>query len=188
MIETDRFVLRPFELSDIDIVFKIYSDAEIMEYLPVPVMDFDTAQRHLDRIIACWKAIPQVNYEFAVVDKQTNEKIGRAEITRNYPERSVMIGWILLKSAWGRGYATQIAKALIEHCFCKLNVHRVYARCHPDNIGSWRVMEKCGMRREARYIKKCRYEKSDGIRWEDEFEYAILDSEFSKKFDLDGIE
>ena len=174
MIETKRLVLRPFDRGDLDIILKLYGDEEIMEYMPFPVMDREMAQQLLDRNIAGWEADPQVNYEMAVVCRETNEKIGRAEITRNDSDESAMIGWMLVRSAWGKGYATEIAKALIGFCFDELRVHRVYALCHPANTASWKVMEKCGMRREAHYIQKCRYIKADGVRWEDELEYAIL--------------
>ena len=145
-----------------------------MAYMPIPVLDKETAQKLLTRFTAGWKDVPQINYEMAVVCKETNEKVGRAEITRHYAEESAMIGWMLIKSAWGRGLATEIAKALIEYCFEELQVHRVFALCHPDNTASWKVMEKCGMHREAHYIQKCKYVKADGVHWEDELEYALI--------------
>ena len=174
MIETKRLLLRPFDCNDLDIIIKIYSDEEIMKYVPFPVMDQEMAQHQLDKNVAGWEVSPQINYEMAVVCKETNEKIGRAEITRNYPEESAMIGWMLIKSAWGKGFASEIADALIGYCFNELQVHRVYALCHPDNTASWKVMEKCGMRKEAHFIQRCRYTKADGIRWEDELEYAVI--------------
>ena len=174
MIETERLILRPFNCDDLDIIVKLYSDEEIMEYMPLPVLDEETAQKLLNRFAAGWKDTPQIHYEMAVVRRETNEKIGRAEITRNVSEESAMIGWMLVKSAWGKGYATEIAKALIEYCFRELEVHRVYALCHPDNTASWKVMEKCGMHREAHYIQKCKYVKAGKVRWEDELEYALI--------------
>ena len=174
MIETKRLTLRPFNGDDLDIIAKLYSDEEIMAYMPIPVLDKETAQKLLTRFTAGWKDVPQINYEMAVVCKETNEKVGRAEITRHYAEESAMIGWMLIKSAWGRGLAKEIAKALIEYCFEELQVHRVFALCHPDNTASWKVMEKCGMHREAHYIQKCKYVKADGVHWEDELEYALI--------------
>ena len=174
MIETKRLTLRPFECSDLDIIIKLYGDEEIMEYMPFPVMNQEMAQQLLDKNVAGWEATPQIHYEMAVICKETGEKIGRAEITRNYFEESAMIGWMLIKSAWGMGYATEIANALIRYCFDELQVHRVYALCHPKNTASWKVMEKCGMHQEAHYIQKCRYDKADGVRWEDELEYAAI--------------
>ena len=52
-----------------------------------------------------------------------------------------------------------------------------FALCNPKNVGSWRVLEKCNMRREAHFIQKCKYVKGGNITWEDELEYAILESE-----------
>ena len=133
MIETKRLILRPFGENDLDIVMGLYSDEEIMRYMPFPVMDREMAQHQLDKNVTGWDIIPQINYEMVVVCKETNRKIGRAEITRNYSEESAMIGWMLVKSAWGKGYATEIANALIEYCFNELKIHRVYGLCHPDN-------------------------------------------------------
>lgn len=174
MIETKRLLLRPFDCNDLDIIMNLYSDEEIMRYMPLPVMDREMVQHQLDKNVAGWKVSPQINYEMAVICKDTSGKIGRAEITRNYSEESAMIGWMLIKSAWCKGYATEIANALVDYCFNELKVHRVYGLCHPENTASWKVMEKCGMHKEAHYIKKCKYTKADGIRWEDELEYAIL--------------
>ena len=174
VIETKRLMLRPFDRNDLDIITRLYSDAEIMEYMPFPVMDREMARELLDRNVAGWTVTPQVHYEMAVVCRDTGEKLGRAEITRYHSEESAMIGWMLIKSAWGKGCATEIAEALIDCCFRELRVHRVFARCHPDNIASWRVMEKCGMRREAHFVQKCKYTKADGVRWEDELEYALI--------------
>ena len=179
MIETERLILRPFERGDLDIVLELYSDEEIMKYMPFPVADHEMARQLLERFAAGWKVTPQINYEMAVVCKETNEKIGRAEITRNYSEESAMIGWMLVKNAWGKGFASEIADAQIEYCFKELKVHRVYALCHPDNTASWKVMEKCGMHKEAHYIQKCRYNKADGVRWEDELEYAVVRTDVS---------
>ena len=174
MIETKRLVLRPFDCNDLDIIMELYSDEEIMKYMPDPVMDMAMAQDRLDKNVAGWKENPQISYEMAVVRKDSGEKIGRAEMVRDHSEDSAMIGCLLLKSEWGKGYASEIMNALIDYCFNVLQVHRVYGLCHPDNTGSWKTMEKCGMRREAHFIQKRRYTKADGMRWEDELEYAII--------------
>ncbi len=174
MIESKRLILRPFDCNDLDIIMGIYSDEEIMKYMPDPVMDKEMAQNRLDKNVAGWEVTPQISYEMAIILKDTNEKIGRAEIIREYSEDSAMIGCLLLKSEWGKGYATEIGNALIDYCFNELQVHRVYGLCHPDNTGSWKTMEKCGMHKEAHFIQKRKYTKADGIRWEDELEYAII--------------
>ncbi|WP_125144444.1 GNAT family N-acetyltransferase [Clostridium transplantifaecale] len=179
MTETERLILimRPFNKDDLDIIMGLYSNDEIMRYMPGDVMDADKAQMHLDKVAGDWEETPQVNFEMAVIIKDNQEKIGRSRIHLDYETDTAMIGWLLLKKEWGKGYASEMTRALIDYSFDVLNVHRVCALCHPENIASWKALEKCGMRREAYYRQKCRYVKNDNIIWEDELEYAILKTE-----------
>ncbi|MED4035918.1 GNAT family N-acetyltransferase [Niallia taxi] len=177
MIETERLTLRPFNENDLDIIMNLYSNEEIMRYMPNDVMSAERAQKHLNKVVSDWEGKPQVNFEMAVISKNDQEKIGRSRIHLNYETDTAMIGWLLLKQGWGKGYATEMTRALIDYSFDVLNVHRVCALCNPKNVGSWRVLEKCNMRREAHFIQKCKYVKGGNITWEDELEYAILESE-----------
>ncbi|MFT4107024.1 MAG: GNAT family N-acetyltransferase [Lacrimispora sp.] len=177
MIETERLIMRPFNQDDLDIIIGLYSNEEIMRYMPNDVMNAEKAQKHLNKIICDWEEKPQVNFEMAVILKDNQEKIGRSRIHLDYENDTAIIGWLLLEKNWGKGYATEMTRALIDYSFDVLNVHRVCALCHPKNIGSWRVLEKCNMRREAHFIQKCKYIKDNNIIWEDELEYAILKSE-----------
>lgn len=89
-----------------------------------------------------------------------------------------MIGMLLVQECWGKHYASEIAEALICYSFKDLCLHRVNAVCSPDNTASWRMLEKCGMRREALLLQKCRYVKKGIVSWHDELEYAMLASEY----------
>jgi RimJ/RimL family protein N-acetyltransferase len=62
--------------------------------------------------------------------------------------RQAVVGYLLARDAWGRGYATEALGAMRDLA-AGLGLHRLYAVCHFDNRASWRVMEKCGFRREA---------------------------------------
>ena len=176
MLETERLILRPFEEGDLDIIYRVYSDEEILRYSPFDPVDEQGAQALLDRFLRGWKEDPVTEREMAVIEKESGEKIGRCHIQLG-PEESAMIGWFLVREAWGKGYATEMTEALLDCCFGKLKLHRVRAICNPGNPASFHVMEKCGMRREGHYRKKCRYVKSGIVSWEDEFEYAILAEE-----------
>ncbi|WP_333648812.1 GNAT family N-acetyltransferase [Lacrimispora sp.] len=177
MIETERLIMRPFHEDDLDIIMGLYSSEEIMRYMPNDVMNVEGAQKHLNNVIRDWEEKPQLNFEMAVILKCNQKKIGRSRIHLDYENDTAMIGWLLLKKDWGKGYATEMTRALIDYSFDVLNVHRVCALCHPENIGSWRVLEKCNMRREAHFIQKCKYIKDGNTIWEDELEYAMLESE-----------
>lgn len=177
MIETERLCIKPFCEDDADIIFKLYSDKEIMRYMPNDYMNEETAEKHLKKIVEAWKEIPLTDCEMLVLTKQDGEKIGRCRIHIDEDAESAMIGWLLLKNEWNKGYATEITKALLNYCFDILNIRRVCALCHPNNIASWKVLEKCGMRRKAHYKEKCRYIKNGIESWQDELEYAILNTE-----------
>lgn len=175
-IETERLVLRPFEEGDLDIIFRIYGDPEILRYAPFDPVDRKGAKELLDRLVRGWRKEPVTDREMAVILKENGKKIGRCHIGLE-PEESAMIGWFLVQEEWGKGLATEITEALLDCCFQELKLHRVRALCNPDNLASWRVMEKCGMRREGHYRKKCQYVKNGVVSWVDELEYGILSEE-----------
>ncbi|PJM78578.1 N-acetyltransferase [Bifidobacterium scaligerum] len=180
MLETQRLIMRPFTLDDADIITALYGDPDIMTFMPCGRLMEEEIRAHVEQVVSDWDELPQVNYEMAVIAKADSRKIGRARIHMDYENDTAMLGWLLVRPEWGRGYATEITRSLLEYCFDTMHIHRVCALCHPDNIGSWKVMEKCGLRREAHYVKKVKYVGKDGTHWEDELEYAMLREEFRR--------
>ena len=181
MMETKRLFLRPFGKDDFEIIYQIYGDAEIMEYTPFDPLTREGAEKHLQKIMAGWEKDPVLDHEFAIIVKETGEKIGRCHVQIDEETDSAMIGWMLLKKEWGKGYATEMTEALLEYAFEGLKVHRVYALCNPANEKSWRVLEKFGLRREAHFQEKCRYTKNGKTFWQDELVYALLSAEYKKE-------
>ena len=177
-IVTERLVLRPFNEADLGLLNSLYSDPAIMEYMPFDCEDMEASKAHLERIIADWKAVPVLNHEFAVLKKDTGDKIGRCHIQIDTSTNTGMIGWLLKESEWGKGFATEITRALIDHSFSVIKLHRVNALCNPDNKASRTVLEKF-MRLEAHYVQKVRYTKNGVESWKDELEYALLKSEYA---------
>jgi RimJ/RimL family protein N-acetyltransferase len=88
------------------------------------------------------------------------------------------IGWALHRTYHGKGYASEAASALLRYGFEELRLHRIIATCQPENIASWRVMEKIGLRREG-FFQKCIY-RDDGTWW-DEYFYALLEEEWFQR-------
>lgn len=178
MIETERLILRPFGYGDLELIYRLYSDGEILRYTPFDRMSRQEADAHLQTVIRDWNTNPRLSYEMAVIQKETGEKIGRAHILIDPDTDTGMIGGLLLQEHWGRHYANEMAEALIRYCFLELRLHRVNAVCNPENIASWKMLERVGMRREAYMKQKCRYVKNGDVSWHDELEYAMLASEF----------
>ena len=179
IISTERLILRPFCQDDLELIRRLYCDEEVLKYTPFDTMSAEETERHLESIIREWGQPPRYNYEMAVLLKDTGERIGRTHIEVDRDTDTGMIGWLLTPEHWGQGYAEEITRPLIDYCFDTLRLHRVNAVCNPENAASWHVLEKCGMRREACYLKKCRYVKHGITRWENELEYALLSSEWS---------
>jgi RimJ/RimL family protein N-acetyltransferase len=86
-----------------------------------------------------------------------------------------LLGYLIDPAHAGNGYATEIAGALLDLAFTELGLHRVTAGCFADNVASWRVMEKLGMRREQHGVRDSWHAE---LGWVDGFTYAILVEEW----------
>ncbi|MFG2334211.1 GNAT family N-acetyltransferase [Streptomyces sp. NPDC048604] len=84
--------------------------------------------------------------------------------------RQAEIGWTLHPAYEGRGYAAEAARALAALAFDELGAHRIFARLDVENIGSMKLCERLGMRREAHLVEN----DLDGERWGSEYIYAAL--------------
>ena len=188
MLETKRLILRPFEEreEDLELIAALYSDPEIMRYVPYDLLNREQAKAHLKRISEEWRQKKPQNFEMAVILKDGMHLIGRAHYHLDEASDSAMIGGMLLKPWWGGGLAREMALAMIDHCFNQLRLHRVIGLCHPDNVASWKMMEHCGMRREAHFRQSVRSVKHGIARWEDELAYAILAEERGRASDQNG--
>ena len=183
MIETSRLTLRPMKAEDEELLFRLYSDEEILRYSPFDTMDRAAAKKHLQCILREWEQPAPANYEFAAVRRQDGKVIGRCHIELDAETDTAMIGCHLLRAFWRQGYATEICRALTAHSFEQLQVHRVNALCNPENLGSRGMLEACGLRLEAHFRQKCRYVKHGESSWQDELQYAILREEWERKTD-----
>ena len=148
-LETERLLIREFQKSDHEAVFEYSGDQEVVRYMPFGPNTREQAQGFLDRVMQNQYEENRVNYEMAVILKETNKLIGGCRINK-VDKIKAHIGYIFNKKYWGKGYATEVAKALVDFGFKELDVHRVYATCDPDNIASKRVLEKAGMVLEGR--------------------------------------
>ena len=92
-------------------------------------------------------------------------------------QKSVELGYWLGKQYWGRGIATHAARELCDFAFRTLDINRICASALEVNVGSWRVMEKLGMRREGKFVKAIYL---DGTFYDD-LDYAVLREEYCLK-------
>ena len=172
MIETDRLLIRKFEVSD-------YND--LYEYLSNPVTYVFEPGRHvtLSEAEEVTRLISEGNSFFAVVLKQNNKMIGHLYLEHLEPKERLTweLGYIFNPAYQRKGYASEASEALTKYAFKNFKVHRIMARCNPDNVASWKLLEKIGYKREG-YFKKYGFVHRDDNGnpiWTDAYEYSRIE-------------
>ncbi|UCC51101.1 MAG: GNAT family N-acetyltransferase [Anaerolineaceae bacterium] len=174
-LETDRLILREFEGSDWTAVLAYQSDPLYLRYYHWTERSQKDVKRFVKMFLHQQQERPRTIFQLAVVPKDKNQLIGNCGIRINNVElREANIGYELDSRFWGKGYATEAAQAILRFGFIELGLHRIFASTLAVNKGSARVLEKLGMRLEARELEK---EFIKG-RWYDNLTYAILDREW----------
>lgn len=177
-LETKRTILRPLSKADCPAVQLWASVPENVTYMPWGPNTEDDTLNYLETCEQSWASDPIKKYEFGIVSKETGELIGACGVYLNGDLCVAELGWTLRRDHWKRGLMTEVAGELLRFCFTELHLYRVFATCNADNYGSWRVMERNNMRREAHYIKARRLRNVEPVKWVDAYEYAILAEEY----------
>ncbi|HEY2641061.1 MAG TPA: GNAT family N-acetyltransferase [Streptosporangiaceae bacterium] len=148
-LETARLVIRTFEARDASPWLAMVSDPEVRRFLPAgPAPTVEVSERIVgerqemerERGYAMW----------AVDDKATGIFVGQCglrAIDEAGPE--VELAYHYTSASWNKGYGTEAAIAVLAHGFGPVGVDRIIAVVVPENVGSWRVMEKAGMSYEG---------------------------------------
>jgi len=168
-IDTPRLRVRSFQCNDWPAVYEYTSDPAVLVYIPEGLLTPDQAKAFVADNIgehAC---------AVAVLLKTADRIIGHLVFHPWFAPQTYEIGWVFHRAYHGQGYATEAAVALLRYGFEVLHLHRIIATCQPENVASWRVMEKLGMRREAHFRKCIRRPEN---RWWDEYFYALLAEEW----------
>lgn len=146
LLETDRLSLRPFEAADLEAFHAIWGDPEVIwwganESLEKTREAFERLlQRHAD-----W---PEGVGWLAVRRKGEDEVLGDVLLQPAPFAPGIEIGWHFRRDAWGRGYATEAARGVLEHAFREGVIERVYAIVALTNERSLRIVEKLGFKAE----------------------------------------
>ena len=148
-LETDRLIIVPFKMQDIEAVHQMLSNEEVMRYLPDGVMSLEKSKETLERLIECY-------------DKNTPERIAKLTLAVARKEDGKIVGWCglgplgfapeeieiyygLIPDCWGRGITTEAAKAVLDFAFKATKLEKIVAIVRPENGASIRVIEKIGL-------------------------------------------
>lgn len=146
-LETERLLLRQWREDDFEGYARICADPEVMRYLGGQPLTRMEAWRHLAYLVGHWHLRGYGHW--AVEEKSSGRLIGRMGFF--YPEGwpGFEVGWTLGRDSWGKGYATEAARRMLEHAFGPMGRDHVISVIHPDNRASIRVAEKMGEQLEG---------------------------------------
>ena len=169
-LRTERLLLRPYRLDDVEDVLAYATDPKWSRYLEVPS---PYTRRDAEEFVAkSLLADPRTNPTWAIVYE--DHAVGNIDL-RVRSHGVAEMGYSIARPLWGQSLVAEAASAVVAHGFEQLVLARVQAFADIRNKGSWRVMEKLGMKREGllRSNRLIHDERTDGVI------YAILAEEWS---------
>ncbi len=173
-LATERLILRAFRAEDAGDLFEYLSDPQTYCFEPGEPIDHDQAARQA----ADMAASPDF---WAVELKASAKVIGQIYLKQIEPLelRTCELGYILSPAFQRQGYASEATAALVTHALTARGMHRVVAHCNPENVASWKLLEKIGFRREGLLRQNIFFRRNAAGEpiWTDTYVYARLAAE-----------
>jgi len=176
-VRTERLTIRPATGADVDATWRFRRLPEVGRWLSTMADDHGAyAERFVDperlakTLIVELDGVVVGDLMLAIQDAWA-----QTEVADCAKDVQAELGWVIDPAHGGRGLATEAAQALLRVCFNDLGLRRVIAQCFADNVASWRLMERLGMRREDYAVRDSLHRSGE---WLDGMRYAILVDEW----------
>jgi RimJ/RimL family protein N-acetyltransferase len=148
-LETERLTLRMLREADLDAYAAMLADAEVMRHIgDGKPMSRPDAWRSMATMLGHWQL--RGCGLLAAVERAGGELVGRIGFWNPEGWPGFEVGWMLRREHWGRGYATEGARAALKYAFTELQQPRIISVIRPENVRSVRVAERLGERLERR--------------------------------------
>ena len=145
LLETERLILRRIALSDLDQMARINSDPEVMRYIgDGSVWTREQSEARIHRVLKVYDLFPGLGLWIGE-EKMARRFVGAYALIYIPNTVEVEVGYRLQKWAWGRGFATEGARALVRYGMFELGLERVVGLTHPENNPSKNVLMKAGL-------------------------------------------
>jgi ribosomal-protein-alanine N-acetyltransferase len=144
-LETERLILRKHRIEDAEDMFRNWENSEaVTKYLTwTPHRTVDDTRAYIQSILDSYD---EKRYEWLITDKATGEPLGAIGVATIWEDIDACeIGYCLGERFWGKGIMSEAFSAVIDYLFSEVGFNRIQSRHDPRNIGSGRVMEKCGL-------------------------------------------
>ena len=169
-INTSRLSLRWIRAEDVDDFYDVYSNPEVMRYWSTPPLpNKDAASKLIHEIHQGIERDDMLKWGIAL--RSSDKLIGSVTLFHvDFTHRRAEIGYAQGRAYWGQGYMQEALKAVLNHAFEILNLHRIEADVDPRNAASVRTLERLGFQREG-YLRE-RWQVNGEI--QDAFYYGLL--------------
>lgn len=149
ILETQRILLRHQVIGDLDDLWALYCDPEIIKYIPDAPRSREEAREELEWHKNGHPRFPELGL-WAAIHKETGRFIGRCGLLpwEIDGQNEVEIAYTISRDFWGQGLATEAAQAILNYGFVNLNLTRLICLIDEENIASKKVAEKIGMKFE----------------------------------------
>ena len=178
-LTTEKLLLRPFNLNDVDDVLAYTNDPEWARY-QVNIRPVPYTRKDAETLVAMfsdhtkWDAIGMLQVFAITLEGKVIGEIVLNQRNEDLKNERIELTYSLSRQHWGKGLMTEAARAVMNWVLQTYSFNRMFAYCDPRNIGSRRVLEKLGMKREGQLRSH--------LKWNNEFRdqlyYGILRAEW----------
>lgn len=173
-LETERLIICPIALDDVQEIFKYRSDSVTNKYQGFVPKNLKDVYEFIGKT-STEIDIPDTWFQFVIIQKESDKIIGDIGIHfLGDDNQQVEIGCTLSKHFHKQGYASEALNSIITYLFNVLNKHRIIASIDPRNIESSNLMNRLGFRQEAHFKESILI---NGM-WVDDIIFAVLKSEW----------
>lgn len=174
ILVTPRLLLREFVADDWPAVLAYQSDPRYLRYYAWTERTEAEVRALVQRFLDWQGEEPRLKFQLAVTLADGGQLIGNCGIRlEKAGAREGEVGYEIDPLYWGRGYATEAARAMVRFGFGELGLHRIRGHTVAENVASQRVMEKLGMRCEGR-LRENEWFRG---RWWDTLVYGVLEQD-----------
>ncbi len=148
-IKTERLILRRFTLDDVESVYKNYgADPLVNRYISfAPCAEIESAKGFIHMHVEQYDNNPTFYGWAVILENEVIGSIGLFNVDDDADQAE--LGYSIESKWWGKGYATEAARAVLNHAFTQVGFHRIYASHHIENTASGQVLRKLGMQYEG---------------------------------------
>ena len=173
---TDRLVLRDVAMDDARAIHAYASNPAVTTYMFYGPREERETRAYVSGVVASQADSPRWRWELAVIERATGALVGGCDLTM-INSRESDLGYVFSSEVWGRGYATEVTKALVHAGFAQLGLERIFATCELTHTRSQRVLEKAGLQR-ARKLERMTQAKG---RWWDMWLYEVRRAQWERR-------